>query len=355
MLNINNKYSNIIINSKNSQNIKDGDIVRYSLMRKLDNDKAIINIMGSKVVALFKNGMPDKGFAVINRENDKIVLKLLKDVNSIKEARESTNNNITKDTLVLNSNNKENNSEIPAILLKNSIKQSPENIAYLERVLKYIPQLDDKKMKFILHSMSNKIYFTIDELEMFESIFSKFNNFYSVIKNSNKNIEKTEILLTLLKEINDTDKSLKNYISSNGNLNIWFMLFDMLQNELSSDSSNMLNLLLKILSSNRKNKTFREGSFLIPIPFMVNNELKEVLLYINRKDNKAKSLEFIAYDNNKELCKIEIVKENKYIINVLFFDKELFLKCKNIKTNIDKELEKFNNDIELEIGYEKRD
>ena len=52
MLNINNKYSNIIINSKNSQNIKDGDIVRYSLMRKLDNDKAIINIMGSKDLLL---------------------------------------------------------------------------------------------------------------------------------------------------------------------------------------------------------------------------------------------------------------------------------------------------------------
>ena len=354
MLNINNKYSNIIINSKNSQNIKDGDIVRYSLMRKLDNNKAIINIMGNKVVALFKDGMQDKGFAVINKENGKIVLKLLKDVNSIKEAREAINNNAVKDTLVLNSN-KENNTEISSILLKNSIKQSPENIAYLERVLKYIPQLDDKKMKFILHSMSNKIYFSIDELEMFENIFSKFNNLHSIIKNSNKNIEKTEILLTLLKEINDTDKSLKNYISSNGNLSVWFMLFDMLQDELSSDSSNMLNLLLKILSSNRKNKTFREGSFLIPIPFMVNNELKEVLLYIiNRKDNKAKSLEFIAYDNNKELCKIEIVKENKYIINLLFFDKELFLKCKNIKINIDKELEKFN-DIELEIGYEKRD
>ncbi|WP_157151353.1 hypothetical protein [Brachyspira sp. SAP_772] len=353
MLNINNKYSNIIINSKNSQNIKEGDIVRYSLMRKLDNDKAIINIMGNKVVALFKDGIQDKGFAVINRENGNIVLKLLKDVNSIKEARETINNNAMKDTLVLNSN-KENNSEASSILLKNSIKQSPENIAYLERVLKYIPQLDDKKMKFILHSMSNKIYFTIDELEMFENIFSKFNNLYSIIKKSNKNIEKTEILLTLLKEINDTNKSLKNYISSNGNLSVWFMLFDMLQDELSSDSSNMLNLLLKILSSNRENKTFREGSFLIPIPFMVNNELKEVLLYVNRKDNKAKSLEFIAYDNNKELCKIEIVKENKYIINLFLFDKKLFLKCKNIKTNIDKELEKFDN-IELEISYEKRD
>ena len=352
MLNINNKYSNIIINSKNSQNIKDGDIVRYSLMRKLDNDRAIINIMGNKVVALFKDGMKDKGFAVINRENGKIVLKLLKDVNSIKEAREAMSNNAVKDTLVLNNN--KNNSEAASILLKNSIKQSPENITYLERVLKYIPQLDDKKMKFILHSMSNKIYFTIDELEMFENIFSKFNNLYSATKNSNKNIEKTEILLTLLKEINDTDKSLKNYISSNGNLSVWFMLFDMLQDELSSDSSNMLNLLLKILSSNRKNKTFREGSFLIPIPFMVNNELKEVLLYINRKDNKAKNLEFTAYDNNKELCKIEIVKENKYIINLLLFDKKLFLKCKDIKTNIDKELEKFDN-IELEIGYEKRD
>ena len=353
MLNINNKYSNIIINSKNSQNIKEGDIVRYSLMRKLDNDRAIINIMGNKVVALFKDGMQDKGFAVINRENGKIVLKLLKDVNSIKEAREAISNNAIKDTLVLNTN-KENSSEVSSILLKNSIKQSPENIAYLERVLKYIPQLDDKKMKFILHSMSNKIYFSIDELEMFENIFSRFNNLCSVIKNSNKNIEKTEILLTLLKEINDTNKSLKNYISSNGNLSVWFMLFDMLQDELSSDSSNMLNLLLKILSSNRENKTFREGSFLIPIPFMVNNELKEILLYINRKDNKAKSLEFIAYDNNKELCKIEIVKENKYIINLLLFDKKLFLKCKDIKINIDKELEKFN-DIELEINYEKRD
>ena len=258
-----------------------------------------------------------------------------------------------KDTLVLNSN-KENNTEISSILLKNSIKQSPENITYLERIIKYIPQLDDKKMKFILHSMSNGIYFSIDELEMFENIFSKFNNLHSIIKNSNKNIEKTEILLTLLKEINDTDKSLKNYISSNGNLSVWFMLFDMLQDELSSDSSNMLNLLLKILSSNRRNKTFREGSFLIPIPFMVNNELKEVLLYINRKDNKAKNLEFIAYDNNKELCKIEIVKDNKYIINLFLFDKKLFLKCQNIKTNIDKELEKFDN-IELEINYEKRD
>lgn len=353
MLNINNKYSNIIINSKNSQNIKDGDIVRYSLMRKLDNNKAIINIMGNKVVALFKDGMQDKGFAVINKENGKIVLKLLKDVNSIKEAREAINNNAMKDTLVLNSN-KENNTEISSILLKNSIKQSPENITYLERIIKYIPQLDDKKMKFILHYMSNGIYFSIDELEMFENIFSKFNNLHSIIKNSNKNIEKTEILLTLLKEINDTDKSLKNYISSNGNLSVWFMLFDMLQDELSSDSSNMLNLLLKILSSNRRNKTFREGSFLIPIPFMVNNELKEVLLYINRKDNKAKNLEFIAYDNNKELCKIEIVKDNKYIINLFLFDKKLFLKCQNIKTNIDKELEKFDN-IELEINYEKRD
>ncbi|MBW5396487.1 hypothetical protein [Brachyspira pilosicoli] len=352
MLNINNKYSNIIINSKNSQNIKDGDIVRYSLMRKLDNNKAIINIMGNKVVALFKDGMQDKGFAVINKENGKIVLKLLKDVNSLKEAREAISNNAIKDTLVLHSN-KENNTEISSILLKNSIKQSTENITYLERIIKYIPQLDDKKMKFILNSMSNGIYFSIDELEMFENIFSKFNNLHSIIKNSNKNIEKTEILLTLLKEINDTDKSLKNYISSNGNLNIWFMLFDMLQDELSSDSSNMLNLLLKILSSNRKNKTFREGSFLIPIPFMVNNELKEVLLYINRKDNKAKNLEFIAYDNNKELCKIEIVKENKYIINLVLFDKKLFLKCNSIKTNIDKELEKFNN-IELEINYEKR-
>ncbi len=198
MLNINNKYSNIIISSKNSQNIKEGDIVRYSLMRKLDNNRAIINIMGNKVVALFKDGMQDKGFAVINRENGNIVLKLLKDVNSIKEAREAMSNNAIKDTLVLNTN-KENNSEAVAILSKNSIKQSSENITYLERVIKYIPQLDDKKMKFILNSMSNGIYFSIDELEMFENIFSKFNNLHSIIKNSNKNIEKTQILLTLLK------------------------------------------------------------------------------------------------------------------------------------------------------------
>ena len=45
MININ-KYFNSIIN-RSPKSIKNGDIVRFSIVRKIDNDKAIVNIMGN--------------------------------------------------------------------------------------------------------------------------------------------------------------------------------------------------------------------------------------------------------------------------------------------------------------------
>ncbi|WP_028331028.1 hypothetical protein [Brachyspira alvinipulli] len=352
MININNKYLNIITNNNKSQ-IKDGDVVRYSVMRKLDSDKALINIMGNKVIALFKNGITEKGFALVSKKNGEITLTILKDASSIKEARENINNQKNAEVTV-NINTEK--SETASILAQRGVKPSYENIKYFETILKYLPDLDINKKKFILNAMSNGVYLTVEEINTLGNIFKKFNDIISVIKNSNKNNETAEILLMLADNVlqqNDKEK-LDNYISTNANFGIWFMLFDMLHSELSSDSSNMLKLLLKILSANKRNRSLKESSFMIPIPFMIDGEIKDVLLYISGSEEKRtnKQFTFIAYDDDKELCQISISKnnDNKYLICIRFFDEKLYNKCNNIRENIERDLTNFDN-IKLEINY----
>lgn len=356
MININNKYLNFITNNNKAQ-IKDGDIVRYSVMRKLDSDKALINVMGNKVIALFKNGITEKGFALVSKKNGEITLTILKDAKSIKEARENINNQKNPEVTVNINTDK---SETASILSQRGVKPSYENIKYFETILKYLPDLDINKKKFILNAMSNGVYLTVEEINTLGNIFKKFNDIISVIKNSNKNNETAEILLMLADKVlqqNDKEK-LDNYISTNANFGIWFMLFDMLHGELSSDSSSMLKLLLKILSANKRNRSLKESSFMLPIPFMIDGEIKEVLLYISGSEEKRtnKQFTFIAYDDDKELCQISVSKnsDNKYLICILFFDEKLYNKCNDIRENIEKDLNNFDN-IKLEINWRKND
>ncbi|MEI0489243.1 hypothetical protein [Brachyspira pulli] len=352
MININNKYFNLIQNKAQSQ-IKEGDIVRYSVMRKLDSNKALINIMGNKLIALFKNGMTDKGFALVSKKDGEVTLTLLKDATSLKEARENMHSN--KANVFVNI--AENSSEISILLSQKGIKPSYENIKYLETVLKYLPDLDSNKKKFILNAMSNGIYLTVEEINSLGNIFSKFNDLLGIIKNSNKNDETTEILLMLFNSVaangnnDDLAENLNKYIHANANFNAWFMLFDMLHNELPSDNSNMLMLLLKVLSSNRKNRNFKETTFMIPIPFIIDGEVKELLLYVNKDENtNSNKFTFTAYDDNKELCKIKISKynEEKYLLSIILFDKKLYNRCN--KEEINELLRSFEN-IETEINY----
>ncbi|MEI0477538.1 hypothetical protein [Brachyspira pulli] len=352
MININNKYFNLIQNKAPSQ-IKEGDIVRYSVMRKLDSNKALINIMGNKLIALFKNGMTDKGFALVSKKNGEVTLTLLKDATSLKEARENMHSN--KANVLVNI--AENSSEISTLLSQKGIKPSYENIKYLETVLKYLPDLDSNKKKFILNAMSNGIYLTVEEINSLGNIFSKFNDLLGIIKNSNKNDETTEILLMLFNSVaangnnDDLAENLNKYIHANANFNAWFMLFDMLHNELPSDNSNMLMLLLKVLSSNRKNRNFKETTFMIPIPFIIDGEVKELLLYVNKDENtNSNKFTFTAYDDNKELCEIKISKynEEKYLLSIILFDKKLYNRCN--KEEINELLRSFEN-IETEINY----
>ncbi|MEI0539960.1 hypothetical protein [Brachyspira pulli] len=352
MININNKYFNLIQNKAQSQ-IKEGDIVRYSVMRKLDSNKALINIMGNKLIALFKNGMTDKGFALVSKKNGEVTLTLLKDATSLKEARENMHSN--KANVLVNI--AENSSEISTLLSQKGIKPSYENIKYLETVLKYLPDLDSNKKKFILNAMSNGIYLTVEEINSLGNIFSKFNDLLGIIKNSNKNDETTEILLMLFNSVaangnnDDLAENLNKYIHANANFNAWFMLFDMLHNELPSDNSNMLMLLLKVLSSNRKNRNFKETTFMIPIPFIIDGEVKELLLYVNKDENtNSNKFTFTAYDDNKELCEIKISKynEEKYLLSIILFDKKLYNRCN--KEEINELLRSFEN-IETEINY----
>ena len=114
MININ-KYFNSIIN-KSPKSIKNGDIVKFSIVRKLDNDKAIVNIMGNKIIAIFKDKIIEKGFALVSKENNKLILTILKNVNSVKEAKENIKNGISVN---ISSAGKE-NSQIANLLLSNS-------------------------------------------------------------------------------------------------------------------------------------------------------------------------------------------------------------------------------------------
>ncbi|TVL57224.1 hypothetical protein A9X83_00370 [Brachyspira hyodysenteriae] len=357
MLNINSKYFNLITNKNNAQ-IKDGDVVRYSIMRKLDNDKALINVMGNKLIALFKNGMTDKGFALVSKKNGEVTLTILKNAESLKEARENIQSKNNTNVLL---NITENNSEVSSMLSQKGIKPSHENIRYFETILKYLPDLDSDKKKFILNAMSNGVYLTVEEINSLGNIFKQFNDIINAIKNSNKNTEITEILLMLANSViqgdnNDPNNSmaenLNNYINANASFNIWFMLFDMLQGELSSNNSNMMMLMLKVLSANRKNRNFQETAFMIPIPFIIDGEVKDVLLYINKDENNKNRLTFAIYEDDKDLCKIDITKDeydNKYLITVKLFDKKLFNKLNSIREDIDKELSIFEN---IKINYE---
>ena len=353
MLNINNKYLNLITNKNNSQ-IKDGDVVRYSIMRKLDSNKALINIMGNKVIALFKNGMTEKGFALVSKKNGEVTLTLLKNAESLKEARES--NTLKKSDILVNIT--KNNSDTFNILSQKGIKPSYENIKYFETILKYLPDLDNNKKKFILNAMSNGVYLTVEEINSLNNIFKELYTILHIIKNSNKNTETTEILLMLFNTVasNSNDNladNLNNYIQTNGCFNVWFMLFDMLHDE--CDNSNMLMLILKILSANRKNRNLKENMFLIPIPFTINGELKELILYINKDENdRNNKLTFMLYDNNEELCEIKILKydDNKYVFNIQLFEKKLYNKCR--KEDIEILLKEFEN-IKIEINYAGKD
>lgn len=359
MININ-KYFNSIIN-KSPKSIKNGDIVRFSIVRKIDNDKAIVNIMGNKVVALFKNGIIEKGLALVSKENNKLILNILKNANSIKEAQENIKNGVSVN---ISSAGKE-NSEMANLLLSKGIKVNNQNIIYYETVLKYLP--NNEKKEFFLNAMKNNIYFSEEEINNLENIFGKIGNFDFIIKEikkSNKNYKLAEILKNMIFNLKNHDKEiLKNYIDTNGYFSIWFALFDMIQNELdfynfnNGNNKEMIMFILKILSLNRKDKN-NSIFYLIPIPFIFDNEneLKEILLYIKGDEKNKYNFIFEVYDNDKELCKIIIEKIDKefkkeYLITLKLFDKKLYKKCNDTKYIIEEQLKIFE-DLNFKLEYD---
>ena len=246
------------------------------------------------------------------------------------------------------------------MLLSKGIKVNNQNIIYYETVLKYLP--NNEKKKFFLNAMKNNIYFSEEEIKNLENIFCKMGNFASIIKNSNKNYKLSEILKNMIFNLKNHDNEIKNYIDTNGYFAIWFALFDTLYNDLDFDSENNGNyketimFILKILSLNKKDKN---NFYLIPIPFINenDNELKEILLYINEdeKNNKYNFI-FVAYDNDKELCKIIIEKingefKNEYLITLKLFDKKLYKKCKETKYIIEEKLKIFD-DLNFKLEYD---
>lgn len=360
MININ-KYFNSAIN--NPKPLKNGDIVKFSLVRRIDGEKALVNISGNKVIADFKNGIIEKGVALVSKNGKKIILTVLKNAESLKEAKENTAN-MKNGVLVNISKAGKENSETAVVLSSKGIKVNNQNIAYFETVLKYLP--NGEKKEFFINSMKNNIYFEEEEIKNLGNIFNRIGNLEYLIKNSNKSYKLAEILkkaIFNLKIDKNNKEVLKNYINANGYFSLWFALFDIFYEEFSPKNREALSLILKILSSNRRNNKNEEIKYLIPIPFLTEeeNELKEMLLYIEYidKDKENKKYNFIVYEKeDEELCRIIVERiekieesENKYLITLKLFDKKLYKKCIDTKHIIESELKIFK-DLKLKMEYE---
>ena len=89
---------------------------------------------------------------------------------------------------------------------------------------------------------------------------------------------------------------------------------------------------------------------MLPIPFIIDGEIKNILLYINIENNTNNRFNFAVYDNNEEICQISISNDNKYLITISFFDEKLYNRCISIKEKMQEDLKKID-DIMLDINY----
>lgn len=353
MLNINENYSKLHTN-KLSKPIKEGDIVKYTIIKRISKDKAIVNVMGKNLTAEIKGDTPEKGFAKVVSVLDKLMLSIMKE-NAGASSKDDLN--------YVQIRHKNENNPITAMLNGRGIKASPENMRYLETVLKYMPNMNEDVKSFIFTAISNGVYMSVEELNtlfsgvFYENLFKEIKKLLYDIKNSNKNPETAEKLIRIAENLNNFNSisaNIKDYITTNGYFSIWFMLFDTLKLYGRTEG---ISLLLKSLSANRKSKFLKENAFFIPIPFMLDGQIKEINLFIHspKSHDEGFRLIFVAYDKDFELCKISVSKaEDVYLIHVSFFDENLYKMYDFIRENVNKEIEdlSFKNGISINVEYE---
>ena len=334
----------------NKKAIKEGDILPYSIIRRIDNEKALVRIMGKKLLANMGKGISDEGFAKVVSIKDQVMLSVIKS---------DTDNYI--DSVILKGNHGL-SKEIFNMLIDAGLKGNSKNILYLETILKHLPNLNNTELGFIFTAISKEIYFTVDELKkIFKS--SIFKSIFDNIKSNNKSYFNSDNISTLGIPVfngNIDAKDLSEYVLKNGNMSLWLMLFEKLHKDLDTNSNI---LFLKLLSLNKKSKFFKENVYLLPIPFIIDDKLLEVNMFVDGLDGDESKKTFIFRVCDDELLffdiKIYNLDESGFNVSICFYTEKLYNDYSSIKDDVNIAIyaieKKHGISIELEYSYGKNE
>ena len=334
----------------NKKTIKEGDILPYSIIRRIDNEKALVRIMGKKLLANMGKNISDEGFAKVVSINDQVMLSVIKG-----DKDNYIDSVIIKGNVGLSK-------EIFNMLIDAGLKGNSKNILYLETILKHLPHLNNIEHRFIFTAMSKEVYFTVDE---FRKIFNAliFKSIFENIKSDNKshfNSDDISMLSVPVLNGNIDAKDLSEYLLKNGNMSLWLMLFEKLHKDLDTNSNI---LFCKLLALNKKSKFFKENVYLFPIPFMMEGKLLEVNMFVDGLDGDESKKTFIFRVCDDELLffdiKIYNLDEFGFNISICFYTEKLYNDYSSIRDDVRIAIyaieKKYGISIELEYSYGKKE
>lgn len=334
----------------NKKEIKEGDILPYSIIRRINNDKTLVRILGKKLLANMGKDIPDEGFVKVVSIKQQVMLSV------IKNDRDNYMDN------VIIKGHTGPSKEIFNMLIDAGLKASNKNITYLETILKHLPNLNSIELKFIFQAMSKEVYFTVHE---FKNIFNAgiFKSIFDKMKNTNKDYFNSDDVSMLDMPILNRGidaKDLSEYVLKNGNMSLWLMFFEKLHKDLDINSNI---LFLKLLALNKKNKFFKDNVYLLPIPFLIGDKLLEVNMFVDGLDGDTSKRTFIFRVCDDELLffdiKIYNLEKSGFNILICFYTEKLYGEYSSIKddvnTGIDSIEKKYGISIKLECMYGKKE
>ncbi len=339
-------------NSKNTSLFTEGESVKYVVTKRLSPEQAIITVKGQKLLADISTDKPDRGIAKIISSFGKLELRI---ENSNAKAINTPYVNIA-------------NNEIVQILIGNSIKATAENVDYMQKVLKYFPNINKHHIGLIFSFMAKNLYPTMNQLTMFFSDMllkdlkqqmSKYIEEQKTLSFNDKHNNVDNLLnsvYTKLFKNNDTiDKTLYNALQNNGYYAMFCILLDVFERQGDDGILKTIREMLLRLSANRKSKFLKNNIYSVPTFVNIDGEDRFVEILANdcRRDQQDEDnfvIGVICYDDyDKMLFEIYVKEvENHYKIEVNIFDKQLYLKYKKLSATLD------NNVRELFLKNKKK-
>ncbi len=341
---------------KNTKLFTEGENVKYVVTKRLSPEQAIITIKGQKLLADISVDKPDRGIAKVILSFGKLELK-------IENPSQKTTSTYTQ--------NIESN-EIVQILIQNSIKATAENIDYMQKVLKYFPNMNKYHLGLIFSFMSKNMYPTINQLSAFFSDLllkdlkqqlDKYVNKHKTISFNEKlnNVDNSlnDIYAKLFKNNTTIDKALYNAIQNNGYYTALLLLLDMFDKQDDIDIVNTLKDIILRLSTNRKSKFQKSNVYSVAILIDIDGRDRFIEIFVSDNSEIDKDdfiLGSICYDDNEVLFNV-FIKEvlDGYKIEVNIFDERLYLNCQKtenvLENNIKELFLKNNKNVVLEVFF----